>query len=130
MRLTPRILFFVLLLLLTVPLSFALGASPPCAGGYAPTFRLTGQVHNPKTFDLDALRSHPNQIRVLDAFRSGATSFDSGAFTGVLLWDLLNEADIITNPAQDNDLIRKTVLITGSDCYEASYALGELIPAL
>jgi len=55
---------------------------------------------------------------------------DSGTFTGVLLWDLIQEAQVITDPAQKNDLFRKAVLITGSDCYEIVYAMGELAPQL
>jgi len=48
----------------------------------------------------------------------------------VLLWYLLQEAQVITDPAQRNDLFRKAVLITGSDCYETVYAMGELAPQL
>jgi DMSO/TMAO reductase YedYZ molybdopterin-dependent catalytic subunit len=100
--------------------------APPvtCAGGYAPVFRLGGRVHSPKTFDLDALSQEP-LTTVHDFFVAGQGT-DSGIFTGVLLWDLLQEAQVITNPAQRNDLFRKAVLITGSDCYETLYAMGEL----
>jgi hypothetical protein len=104
--------------------------APPvtCEGGYAPLFRLGGQVQYPKTFDLDALSQEP-LTTVHDFFLTGQGT-DSGTFTGVLLWDLLQEAQVITNAAQRNDLFRKAVLITGSDCYETVYAMGEPAPQL
>jgi len=104
--------------------------APPvtCEGGYAPVFRLGGLVQHPKTFDLDALSQEP-LTTVHDFFLTGQGT-DSGTFTGVLLWDLIQEAQVITNPAQRNDLFRKAVLITGSDCYETVYAMGELAPQL
>lgn len=42
----------------------------------------------------------------------------------------MQEAGVIVDPARRNDLSRKPVLITGSDCYEQLYALGELDPRL
>ena len=104
--------------------------APPvtCEGRYAPVFRLGGRVQHPKTFDLDALSQEP-LTTVHDFFLTGQGT-DSGTFTGVLLWDLIQEAQVITNPAQRNDLFRKAVLITGSDCYETVYAMGELAPQL
>ena len=104
--------------------------APPvtCEGGYAPLFRLGGRVQFPKTFDLDTLSQEP-LTTVQDFFLTGQGT-DSGTFTGVLLWDLIQEAQVITDPAQKNDLFRKAVLITGSDCYETVYAMGELAPQL
>lgn len=104
--------------------------APPvtCEGGYAPLFRLGGRVQFPKNFDLAALSQEP-LTTVQDFFLAGQGT-DSGTFTGVLLWDLIQEAQVITDPAQKNDLFRKAVLITGSDCYEIVYAMGELAPQL
>jgi hypothetical protein len=42
----------------------------------------------------------------------------------------LQQAEIILDAARRNDLSRKFVLITGSDCYEQLYSLGELEPRL
>jgi hypothetical protein len=104
--------------------------APPvtCEGGYAPLFRLGGRVQFPKNFDLDALSQEP-LTTVHDFFLTGQGT-DSGTFTGVLLWDLLQAAQVITDPAQRNDLLRKAVLITGSDCYATVYSMGELAPQL
>jgi len=85
-------------------------------------------VSTPKTYDLQALRQLP-QTRVRTVFTDEGVVTE-GTFTGVLLWDLIEAAGVVLDPDQPNDLIRKYVLITGSDCYEAVYALGELIPRL
>ena len=102
--------------------------SVTCEGGYVFLFRLGGRVQFPKTFDLDTL-SQELLTTVHDVFVAGQGT-DSGTFTGVLLWDLLQEAQVITDPTHKNDLFRKAVLITGSDCYESVYAMGELAPEL
>ena len=70
-----------------------------------------------------------NWTRVKDFFLTGSGS-DGGTFTGILLWDLVQEAEVIIDPNRRNDLCRKSVLMTGSDCYEQLYALGELAPRL
>ena len=101
-----------------------------CPGGYSDSFQLEGEVNQVKTFTLpDLLLQSHNWTRVKDFFLAGSGS-DSGTFTGILLWDLLQEAGVIVDPARRNDLSRKSVLITGSDCYEQLYALGELDPRL
>lgn len=101
-----------------------------CPGGYSDSFQLEGEVNQVKTFTLpDLLLQSHNWTRVKDFFLAGSGS-DSGTFTGILLWDLLQEAQIIVDPARRNDLSRKSVLITGSDCYEQLYVLGELEPRL
>jgi hypothetical protein len=101
-----------------------------CPGGYAVTFELDGEVNLPKTYALqDFLRQGRNWTRVQDFFLTGSGS-DGGTFTGILLWDLLQKAEVKVDPARRNDLSRKSVLITGSDCYEQLYSLGELEPRL
>jgi hypothetical protein len=101
-----------------------------CPGGYSATFQLDGEVNHPKTYALQDLLIRPLKwTRVNDFFLTGSGS-DSGTFTGILLWDLLQEAGVIVDPNRRNDLSRKSVLITGSDCYEQLYSLGELEPRL
>jgi hypothetical protein len=79
-------------------------AQDTCAGSFSPSFRLSGQVSNPKTYDLQELRKMP-RTRVHDVFIAG-TGVDGGVFTGVLLWDLLEAAVVEVNPNQPNDLLR------------------------
>lgn len=103
-----------------------------CPGGSSPQFRLGGKVKNPKTFNLDALRGQPTQTTVWAFYRSGGspTGFATGQWTGVLLYDLLQQAQIVLNPEAKNDLNRKVILVTGSDCYQQAFAMGELVPAI
>jgi hypothetical protein len=109
----------------------ALSAEPQeCAGGYSVAFQLDGEVNHPRTYTLpDLQRQSRNWTRLNDFFLTGSGS-DSGTFTGVLLWDLLQQAEVVVDPDRRNDLSRKSVLITGSDCYEQLYSLGELEPRL
>jgi hypothetical protein len=83
---------------------------------------------HPRTLSLEDLQQRP-RTRVHDVFFAGS-GVDEGTFTGVLLWDLIQEAGVITDPDQRNDLLRKYVLITGSDCYETVYSMGELAPRI
>jgi hypothetical protein len=116
----------IALLLLTSTCGSRLAeAQDTCAGGFAPSFRVGGQVTTPKTYDLEELRQLP-QTRVHNVFIDRGV--EEGTFTGVLLWDLIEAAGVIVDPHQENDLLRKYVLITGSDCYEALYSMGELSP--
>ena len=101
-------------------------AQDTCDGGFSPSFRLGGQVSNPKTYDLQELRKLP-RTRVHDVFISGEDVVED-TFTGVLLWDLIEAAEVIVAPNQKNDLLRHSVLITATDCYETLYSLGELSP--
>lgn|GEM_PF-1071360 len=100
-----------------------------CGGGPSSSFRLGGEVQNPKTINLQELSGLPNQTTVQDAY-FGAGGMHKGEFTGVLLWDLLNSAGVITNPNIKNDLFRKYVLVTGSNCYQQLFSLGELAPSI
>jgi DMSO/TMAO reductase YedYZ molybdopterin-dependent catalytic subunit len=103
-------------------------AQDPCAGGFSPKFRVGGQVTSPKTYHLDDLQALPS-TRVHDVFQAGS-GVDQGTFTGVLLWDLIEAAVVEVDPNQPNDLLRHYVLITGSDCYETLYSIGELSPRI
>ena len=107
---------------------FIAEALDTCPGGFSPSFRLSGQVTNPKTYDLAELKKLP-RTQVHDVFVTG-NGVDEGTFTGVLLWDLIEAAGVVVDPDQRNDLLRKYVLITGSDCYETLYSMGELSPRI
>ncbi|MBS0156088.1 MAG: molybdopterin-dependent oxidoreductase [Nitrospira sp.] len=103
-----------------------------CPGGPSTQFRLGGKVKNPKTINLDALRGQSKQTAVWAFYRSGAspTGFETGEWTGILLYDLLQQAQIVLNPDVKNDVNRKIILVTGSDCYQQAFSMGELVPAI
>ena len=94
---------------------------------YSAQFRLAGQVQNRRTLTLDDLRQFPTaQANV--TFSAGNTPRVSAAYTGVLLWDLLVQAKVVTDPAVKNDLFRHYVVATGSDGYQTVLSLGEISP--
>jgi hypothetical protein len=100
-----------------------------CPGGPSMQFPLGGKVTNPTTFDLNKLQTPLYHTTVWAFYRAGA-SFETGEWTGVLLYDLLTQAQIILNPGVKNDLNRKVILVTGSDCYQQAFTMGELAPAI
>lgn len=98
-----------------------------CAGGYASTFRLAGAVHNPRTYSLEALQSMPSS-RLTVSWYSGRDGMVTETYTGVPLIDLLDEADVIVDPNQHNDILRFYLVATATDCYQTTVALGEILP--
>lgn len=99
---------------------------PGTGGGTASEFSLGGSVANARTFDLDALEAFAPRTQTV-TYMAGAASV-TDTYTGALLWDVLGSAGILTNPANRNDILRKLVTATGSDGYQATFALGELSP--
>jgi len=96
------------------------------SGGYAPGFDLAGVVNHPAHLTLADLQRYPaSMMRV--TFLAGTTSAQM-AYTGVLLWTLLNAAGVQTDPRRKNDLLRKYAVVTGSDGYQAVIALAEMLP--
>lgn len=112
-------------LLLTVSVSIA--SANGCAGGYAPTVRIAGLVKEPKTYTLADLQKLTTS-KVTVSWYSGRDGFVTSTYIGVPLLDLINAAQPITNPAQHNDILRKYVLVTATDCYQGTIALGEILP--
>ena len=114
-----RNLFSALLLLGVIGVStLAFASGPP--------FRVVGHVQHPRTFDLAALQKLPVSNQNVTYFAAG--SVVSHSFTGALLWDLLQSVGIIVDPVIKNDILRKTVVVTGSDGYEAVFGAGEIAP--
>ena len=126
-----RGMFFALLLAAAMPAgAMADGAAETekaCAGGYAKTFEVKGAVSAPKTFTRAALRALPQATLDVSYF-SGRSGLVSEAYTGPTLFQLLEQVGIVTDPAQKNDILRKSVVITASDCYQVVVSLGEILP--
>jgi len=96
------------------------------SGGYAPTFELGGDVQHPGIVTRDMLRRYP-PTTVDVAFVNGATA-EQGAFTGALLWNLVQTAGLIVTPGLKNGALRKYIVVTGSDGYQVVLALAEILP--
>jgi DMSO/TMAO reductase YedYZ molybdopterin-dependent catalytic subunit len=106
-----------------------LGGTPSAlaqTGGVSTQFRVTGEVQHRLVFDLEKLEALPVTNENIWYFAGG--SVVNSAFTGALLWNVLNAAGIVVDPNIKNDILRKIVIVVGSDGYQAVIAGGELVP--
>lgn len=116
-------------------------SAPECSGGASDALVIDGWVSAPQSYDAAALAARP-QTTVADTFLSGGGS-TSANYTGVDLWRLLGLSSssaaigslILPNapgpqaPApQRNDLTRYSVMVTGTDCFQALFSLAEISP--
>jgi hypothetical protein len=114
------------LLLISVS-AFPLHAA--CPGGVSKNFAVSGEVTKRAVFDLSDLEQFPPAQQNVTYFAAGSVVTE--AFTGVLLWDLLNKAPvngIVTNPNIKNDILHKVIIVTGTDCYQSVFGAGEIDP--
>jgi len=95
-------------------------------GGVSNSFIVDGEVQKRTVFDLRQLQALPAAQENIWYFAGGTVV--NTAFTGALLWDVLNAAGIIVDPNTKNDILRKIVIIVGSDGYQAVIAGGEIVP--
>ena len=113
-------------------LLIGVGISPlqaACPGGVSSYFKVAGEVTNRAVFDLNKLEQFPPAEENVTYFAAGSVVTES--FTGVLLWDLLNNAPvngIVTDPTIKNDILHKVVIVTGTDCYQSVFGAGEIDP--
>ena len=95
-------------------------------GGLSTQFTLNG-VENPGTYTASNLASLNQSQTVTATYKAGGTPV-TDTYTGVSLWDLLNDAGLITDPSIKNDILREYVEAIGSDGYAAIFSLGEIDP--
>jgi len=120
-----RVLSVALLLISagTFPLQAA------CPGGVSSSFTVSGEVTKRAVFDLNDLEQFPPAQQNVTYFAAGSVVTE--AFTGVLLWDLLNNPPVngsVTNTTIKNDILHKIVIVTGTDCYQSVFGAGEFDP--
>ncbi|MBV8911905.1 MAG: hypothetical protein JOZ05_02560 [Acetobacteraceae bacterium] len=110
--------------------SLVVGHGPAVAGtggGATSSFVVQGAVTNPVTFTLASLEAlTPHTVTV--SYLAGGTPV-TDTYTGALLWDVLAQAGIVTDPTIKNDILRKVIVATGSDGYDVDFAAGELSPS-
>lgn len=107
----------------------AVGTAPlqqGTGGGRSTEFSIRGGVATPQPVDLADLQALPAQTRTVTYVSGGSPVTET--FTGALLWDVLGLANLLLDPSIHNDILRKMVIATGSDGYQAAFALGELAP--
>ena len=95
-------------------------------GGISTEFTLGGAVAHPASFDEAGLAALDSLTLTVTYTSAGMPVSDT--YTGVPLWDLLEQAGVLTDPAIKNDILGFYVVATGSDGYRAVFSLGELDP--
>jgi DMSO/TMAO reductase YedYZ molybdopterin-dependent catalytic subunit len=100
--------------------------APPTA---SPTtsLALSGLVANPATIGLAQLNALTQQS-VSTNPQSGSGTLGQHTYSGPLLYDVLESAVPNVNSAIKNDLLRRGIVVTGSDGYRAAVAWGEIDP--
>ena len=111
--------------------ALAIGSCPPSSAQEAAppgstSLRIVGAVRTPRAYTLDDLQREPVTTEAV-YFGTGKGPVRA-TFTGALLWTLLQEVGIATDPAVKNDILRHTVAVTGSDGYRVVLSAGELDP--
>jgi hypothetical protein len=92
------------------------------------TFTLSGLVTTPMVVSVATLQQLPHVNQNVTYFAAGQVENDT--FTGALLWDLLQSAGGITvNPTIKNDILRKIIVVTGTDGYVSVFTAGEIVPS-
>jgi len=86
---------------------------------------LDGAVTTPLALTAPLLAGLPSTA--IDIAFETAKGRESGHYQGVLLWTLIEKAGLAPLPGKNGD-IRRTLVITGRDGYQAALALGEIDP--
>ena len=119
-----------LLLFVCSSIAVAVGAdsqtASTAAGPESNGIAITGAVEHPRTLTLADLKREPAITQAV-TLKTGHGPL-TGRFTGVSLWDLLQQAVLKTIGTRRNDVIRRTIIITGSDGYSTVLSAAELDP--
>jgi hypothetical protein len=103
---------------------------PTGPGGIALSATLGGAVADPMVITPATLSAlNKSQIMTETATYLQGTGSVTDTYTGVSLWNLIQDAGLLTNPAIKNDVLNFIVVATGSDGYRAVFSLGEIDPA-
>lgn len=97
-------------------------AGPAGAGDEAV---LDGAVTRPLALSTSLLDGFPESG--IDISFATSKGVEGGRYRGVLLWALVEQAGLAPLPGK-NGAIRRTVLVTGRDGYQAALALAEIDP--
>jgi DMSO/TMAO reductase YedYZ molybdopterin-dependent catalytic subunit len=108
----------------TVPVSVA--TTPP-PGGPTTSLALTGLLSTPGTLAIAQLNALP-QTSVTTNAQTSTGSLGVHTYTGPLLYNVLESAGPTADPTIKNDLLRRGIVITGSDGYQTGIAWGEIDP--
>jgi DMSO/TMAO reductase YedYZ molybdopterin-dependent catalytic subunit len=102
-------------------------AMAPGAGGPSTTFALAGGVNKTGTYDLAALKALPRALVTTNPLAGGQPA-GQHTFAGPLLYDLVSAAGVKTGTSVKNDVLKKAIVVTGSDGYAIAISFGEIDP--
>jgi hypothetical protein len=106
-------------------------APAPGPGGISSSFTVSG-VQTPSTYTfstLKALAQSEGQETTVTATYFQGTKSVTDTYTGITLWNLLNDDGLILDPTIKNDVLRQYAEVVGTDGYAAIFSLGEIDPA-
>lgn len=107
----------------------SLASDEAASGGKATSadsISIDGAVEHPRSLNLADLRNEPATTEAV-SLKTGRGLL-TGRFTGVLLWTLLQQAVIKVSPANRNDVMRHTIVVTSSDGYSTVLSVAEIDP--
>lgn len=104
--------------------------APPAAGSAG--LSLQGRVARPRTFTAAELQALPPTTVELDAAeghdgRPATPAGSHAAYTGDLLWSLVDGAGLVDEPGARTHL-QHTIIARGQDGYAVALAVGEIDP--
>lgn len=102
-------------------------AADSCLGGASTGLRLSGAVNKSKSFTPASLSTYQTS-KITMTYFSGKDGLVTKTLIGVPLLDLLNEAVVKTDSTRKNDILRKYLAVTATDCYQVVIALAEIQP--
>ena len=99
------------------------------AGGYAASFTVSGLVSGPATFSVSGLQKLPATTQTITIRTESSKAGAPVSYTGPTLYTVLQQAGLVPNNASfKNDLLRQFVTIVGSDNYQVTVAMAEILP--
>lgn len=107
----------------------SLASSQAAAGGKvgrADSISINGAVEHAQSLTLAALKRAPATTETVSLMTGKGVL--TGSYTGVLLWTLLQQAVIKLTPGVKNDVLRHTIVVTGSDGYKTVLSVAEVDP--
>ena len=102
---------------------------PSGPGGIAASATVSGAVADPAIITPETLSQLISQQQTETATYLSGSGPVTDTYTGVSLWNLIQDAGLLTDPSIKNDLLNYVVVATGSDGYRALFSLGEINPA-
>lgn len=102
-------------------------AADSCLGGVSTGFKLSGAVTKSKSFTPTDLAKYQTSKMTVTYF-SGKDGLVTKTFIGVPLLDLINEAVVKVDSTHKNDILRKYLVATSTDCYQTVISMAEIQP--